>query len=225
MSEYYYLNRTEQQRLQARRAADPNAPLTSRERSILRQREAEGKAEVSTEAAKRQAARDAAVPAHEQRPINAARIVYERRLAMDRPGNRQPATVLESLAKAADERDREIDAEMEAKRQQYLRDNDPSVQGAIQYGEAAVKLATSGDQGAWARLVGIAKEGDVKEFWAGARDLNAKIAEREKAKQIEAATERSAADAAWTEQKERTDKAVAELQASMAEMAKSLEST
>ncbi len=219
MATYHVLTPAERQRLEARRAANPNAPLTATERAILRQREAEGQAEAKTEAAQRQAAREAEIQEWERRPVNYARKVLENRLAQDRPGNRVPVTILESLTRVADERDREIDAEMEAKRKRHLLDTSPDVQGAIQYGEAAVKLAsTDEDRQAWARCVGIAKEGDYKAFWTAARELNAKIAEREKAKQVEMATERTVTQALYLEQKERTDNAVKELQASTAKV-------
>jgi len=222
MATYHILTPTERARLEKRRAENPSLPLTSTERAILRQREAEGQAQAKAEAQARQAAREAAVPEHERRPTNYARVVLERRLAADRPGNRTPASVVESLTKAAEDRDRAIDAEMEAKRRQHLLDTDPDVQGAVQYGEAAVKLAAEEDREEWARCVGVAKEGDYKAFWVQARELNAKIAEREKAKQVEMATERTATEAAYLEQRERANKAAAELQASIAKMKQSL---
>lgn len=224
MAAYHYLTPAETQRLAERRKANPALELTATERAVLRQREAEGQAQAQADAKSREAARQAAaVPEHERRPVNAARVILERRLAADRPGNRQSASILESLETTADERDREIQAEMEAKRRAHLLATDPDVRGAVQYGESAIKLATvSEDREAWARLVGIAKEGDTKAFWTEARALNATVAEREKAKQAEVATEKTAADVKYLEQKARADKAVADLQVSMEQMTRSL---
>ena len=220
--QYHYLTPLERKRLADRRAANPNAPLTDKERSILRQAEEEGAAKVATDATARQAAREAAVPDHEKRPVNYARRVYEMRAEQDRPGNRQSPTVLESLRKRADEEDARIDAEMEAKRRAYLLANDPDVQNAVENAECALKLASDEDREARATALGMAREGDTKAYWAEARRLNHAVVEREKAKQIDVAGQRSATDAAYLAQKEKTDRAVAELQASMAEMERSL---
>jgi hypothetical protein len=222
MAQFHYLTPMERQRLERARAENPNLPLTEKERSILRQAEAEGATKVAADAKARQAAREAAVPDHEKRPVNHARRVLEMRLEQDRPGNRQSPTILESLRKRADEEDARIDALMAEKKRQYLLANDPDVQNAVKHAEGALKLAADEDREARAKALGIAKEGDWRAYWKAVQELNTAVVERQKANQIDAATARSAAEAEYLKRKEETDKAVAELRESMAQLQKSL---
>jgi len=207
MSTYHRLTSLEKERLARAREANPQLPLTSEERAILRQAEAEGATQNQADVRARKVAREAAVLDHEKRPINWARITHENRLAQDRPGNRQSQTILEMLRKRAEDEDRRLDAEMVERKRAYLCATDPAVVNAIENAEGALKLASDVDRIDRAKALGVAKEGDVKAYWKFARELDAKMAERETTKTITLATEKSDAEARHAEQKRTSDKA------------------
>jgi hypothetical protein len=164
-----------------REAPEPIA-VTLDERQALRRAELEGQRLADERAAERERARRAALP---QRPVNAFQLLLDqdtKRYREDSPAGKKRRADL--IARAAS-REREIDAELEAKAKADALTNNPDVQKAIADADEALRDAMPQDRGQRAELLAIAKEGEVSMYWQRSAGLYARIRERESEKLAE----------------------------------------
>ena len=222
MAEYFYLTAAEKARLAKAREANPDLPMTRTERMILLQSQDEARAKVKAEAEQRKADRAAAIPDHEKRPVNTWRMLYE--MHRDQPDLNHPVgkEQLAKLKREADKEDAKIDTEMKEKKRLYLLATDKRVQNAVKVAEGSLALAPAEDKAERARVLAIAEEGDFQQAWKLTAELDERTHEREKAKTVDLATQRSAADAVFQEQKRKADEATARFAESVAEAKKAL---
>lgn len=164
-----------------REVAEPIA-VTLGERQALRQAELVGQREAAARATDRERARQAALP---QRPTNAFQLILDQDSRRYRPDTPAGKKRRDELIAKAEQREREIDAELEAQATADALTNNPDVQKAIADAEQALRDAMPQDRGQRAELLAIAKEGELSMYWQRSAGLYAQIRERESEKLAE----------------------------------------